>query len=57
MVYRLACPTLLSQLFLVLHVVVQPDVSGRVVLGDRSAIGANELRKSPSAISVPETVR
>src|SRR5829696_1452383 len=44
MVYRLACPTLISQPVLVLHVVVQPDVSGSVVLEDRSAIGADELR-------------
>ena len=29
---------------LVLEVVVQPDVAGRVVLGDRAAVGADELR-------------
>src|SRR5918995_2627370 len=29
---------------LVLHVVVEPDVSGRIVLGDRSAISTDKLR-------------
>ena len=36
----LFCPTP----SLVLDVVVQPDVAGRVVLGDRAAVGADELR-------------
>src|SRR5215210_3272841 len=46
MISRLACPTLLSQLRLVLHVVVQPDVSGCILFVDRTAVGADKLRNA-----------